>query len=226
MMLLPAAPYFGVTGSEWNVFLVPSTRGGVLRGGRGRGGRGGRRGLGGAGPSSIQEPDPVRDHLGDFPLLAVLGFVGADLQAALDRDHAPFGHVLADLLGQFPPGDDVDEVGLAVPLLVPERPVDSQREAGDRRPARHVPEFGISGEATDQDDPVIHAGPPARPPACCWSLPGSVRSPARVARPPARGPPRRLPARVWDGASRRQTVADLRAVPASAWAVRCGRRAA
>src|SRR5437870_12199325 len=216
MMLLPAAPYFGVTGSEWNVLLVPSTRGGVLRGGRRRGGRWRRRGLGGAGPSSIQEPDPVRDHLGDFPLLAILGFVGADLQAALDRDHPPFRHVLADLLGQFAPGDDVDEVGLAIPLLVPERPVDRQREAGHRRPAGHVPELGIPGEPADQDDPVIHAGALPGRAAGLRPSPGSVRSPAGAVGSPARGPLRRLPGWAWDGASRRRTGASLPAVPGSA----------
>src|SRR5205807_10091465 len=112
--------------SKWNI-LVRTALGGFIRrrGGRGRR-RGGRlrgRRLRRALPSAIQEPDPIRDDLGDLPFLAVLGFVGAKLQPAFHRYHPALGHVLADLLRQFPPGHDIDEVRLAVPLLVPERPV-------------------------------------------------------------------------------------------------------
>src|SRR2546426_6633906 len=64
--------------------------------------------------------------------------------------------MLRHLLGQPAPGNDVDEICATFALLVDERPVDGQREAGHRLPAGDITQFGIAREPPDQDNPVQH----------------------------------------------------------------------
>src|SRR3972149_2827045 len=78
----------------------------------------------------VEASNAVGNHLGHAALLTVLRFVGTDLQPAFHGDQPALAQVLAGLLGKLLPGHDVDEIGVALTLLVGKRPVHRQGGRG------------------------------------------------------------------------------------------------
>ena len=108
-------------------------------------------------PLGVTEIDVIGNHLGTAALVAVLVRPVADLEAALHHGHAALGEVAADKLAGLPPGNHINEIGGAVAGgLVLKVPVHCQREGGHSRPGLGVPELGVTGQTTHEDDLVEH----------------------------------------------------------------------
>ena len=106
-------------------------------------------------PSSRATPLEVLDGVGDqlrgVPLLAVLVFPLAGLDAALDVDLGALAQVLRGELRLLAPGDDAEPLGLFLPLalLVLVVAVDGDRELGDRLTAGRVAHLRIAAQVAD-----------------------------------------------------------------------------
>src|SRR5690606_23464174 len=100
--------------------------------------------------------DLIHRQLDDGALLALLGLVGALLEAALHHHPHALGQGLADVLGELPPRVAAQEQGLAVfPLAggaVEDPGRGRDREVRDRRSGRGEPQFRVGGEIADHRD--------------------------------------------------------------------------
>ena len=68
-------------------------------------------------------------------------------------DPVPLAQILPTMFGLFAEDDNVHETDFlfqVITLFVP--PAHGQTERSNRRSARGVPQFGIAGEISDQDD--------------------------------------------------------------------------
>src|SRR4029079_1063794 len=97
------------------------------------------------------------DDLDRLALGAVLGVPLAPVEPAVDRDRAALGEVLRAALALVPPDGDVEVVRLVAPLaglavLLPR--VHGEAQLADRGAARRVPQLGVLGQVSDQDDAV------------------------------------------------------------------------
>lgn len=69
----------------------------------------------------------------------------------------PLGEILADEFRLLSPGDDVDEIGLTLPVPARKSTVTSYRKGADRYPIGSLLQFRVRGEAADQNSLVIHS---------------------------------------------------------------------
>src|SRR4029077_5735219 len=100
-----------------------------------------------------REPEAPRDvggdDLDDRPLLALVGLPAALFEPAAHDDARALRQRRADVLGELPPGDDIEEAGLLFPvlgLLVAPRPVDGHAERDLRDAAGRVSHLGIPSD--------------------------------------------------------------------------------
>ena len=115
-------------------------------------GRHGRAAIAGPGLRLAAELDLAGHDLDHGPLRAVLCLVRPTLHPATHRELLALHDVLGDRLGRLVPGDDRQEVGLA--LTVP-LPPDGQREVRDRLARFRVPEFRLGGDPPLEPDLVV-----------------------------------------------------------------------
>src|SRR5690606_33013700 len=96
--------------------------------------------------SPVQEAHLAGHHLGGLAPVAVAVLVGANLESANHADEPTLLQVLSHRLSEPAPHDDVDEVGLALALLVGKRAVHREGEAAYGDPAGRVAQVGVADE--------------------------------------------------------------------------------
>jgi hypothetical protein len=100
-----------------------------------------------------EEPDVLRDNLGDVALVAVLVVVAAGADLALDEDLATLAQKLAAGLALFPPDDDVVPLGALLARAVGVVPGgrSGEGEFADRLTAAGEAHLGVFAEVADEN---------------------------------------------------------------------------
>ena len=106
---------------------------------------------------AVHEEGAVSDYFHSSSLVSVFVLVVAGLDGAVDSDQATLGEILADEFRLLSPGDDVDEIGLTLPVPARKSTVTSYRKGADRYPIGSLLQFRVRGEAADQNSLVIHS---------------------------------------------------------------------
>ncbi|GAF25899.1 permeases of the major facilitator superfamily [Moorella thermoacetica Y72] len=97
----------------------------------------------------VQETDILGYHVRYRTFLAVGGFVGTRLQAAIYGHQATFAQVVGAGFGQLAPDGNPDEVSTPFPLLVDKITVYRQGKGSHGYTAGCITQLGVTGEAAD-----------------------------------------------------------------------------
>ena len=100
-----------------------------------------------------QKSDGLRDNFMLAAFLAVLGLPPSLLQPSVHDHTVSLAQILPTVLGLLAEHDNVHKTHFLfqiITLFVP--PAHRQSQGGDRGSARCVPQFGIAGEVSDEDD--------------------------------------------------------------------------